>query len=44
MIALISFFLRQARKLTARKAEVVHCQELRPGESIIITHTLETHG
>ncbi|MDX6231243.1 MAG: hypothetical protein QOH68_194 [Nocardioidaceae bacterium] len=44
IIAVVSFLMRQARKLGSKQPQVVHCQELKPGESIIITHTLETHG
>jgi hypothetical protein len=44
IIAVISFVLRQARKLASKTPQVVHRQELKPGESITITHTLETHG
>jgi hypothetical protein len=43
-IAVGSFTLRQLKKLAKRDAEVVHCQELKPGESILISHTTDTHG
>jgi hypothetical protein len=44
IIAVASFALRQLRKLAGNEPKVVHCQELKPGESIIITHTTETFG
>jgi hypothetical protein len=43
-IAVGSFTLRQVSKLVKRQPEVVHCQELKPGEAILISHTTDTHG
>lgn len=44
VVAVGTFTLRQLGKLAKRDPEVVHRQELKPGESILISHTTDTHG
>jgi hypothetical protein len=40
-----AFALRQIRKRTGRSGEeIVFREELKPGESFIVTHTTETYG
>ncbi len=43
-IAVGSFTLRRLKKLAKREPQIVYCQELKPGESILISHTTDTHG
>jgi hypothetical protein len=43
-IAVASFTLRHAAKLVRKQPKVVYCQELEPGQSILISHTTETWG
>jgi hypothetical protein len=43
-IAVGSFALRHVARLVRRQPEVVYCEQLAPGESILISHTTETWG
>jgi hypothetical protein len=43
-VAIGTWSLRQARRIASRRETAVLTEELRPGESLLITHTTDTYG
>jgi hypothetical protein len=44
VVAIATLGLRLLRRVAGPDREVVYCEELAPGESILITHGTDTHA